>query len=42
MEDRPCAEETIKRVLNDEALLEAILDLCERFDAEILPDGPAT
>jgi hypothetical protein len=29
-------------VLNDNALLDEFLNLCERFDQEILPDGPGT
>lgn len=33
---------TIRRVCEDEGLLEEFLDLCERFDKEILPDGPGT
>jgi SAM-dependent methyltransferase len=37
-----CGQATVERVLEDEALLEAFLDLCERFDAEILPNGPGT
>ena len=28
--------------LGDEVLFEQFLDLCERFDREILPDGPGT
>lgn len=39
---RLCQRETIGRVLSDESLLEAFLDLCERFDADVLPDGPGT
>ena len=39
-----CKEETIKLLLErkDEKLFEDFLDLCERFDREILPDGPGT
>lgn len=39
-----CKEETIKLLLEkkDEKLFEDFLDLCERFDQEILPDGPGT
>lgn len=37
-----CGEPTIGRVSKDEALLGEFLDLCERFDREIMPDGPGT
>jgi ubiquinone/menaquinone biosynthesis C-methylase UbiE len=37
-----CGEATIEGVLGDEELLEAFLDLCEHFDAKILPNGPGT
>jgi hypothetical protein len=37
-----CGKKTVERVLEDETRLEAFLDLCERFDAEILPNGPGT
>jgi SAM-dependent methyltransferase len=37
-----CGMATVERVLGDEALLEAFLDLCEHFDAKILPNGPGT
>jgi ubiquinone/menaquinone biosynthesis C-methylase UbiE len=37
-----CGQATVERVLEDETLLEAFLDLCELFDAEILPNGPGT
>lgn len=37
-----CGQETVGRVLKDEALREAFLDYCERFDEAILPDGPGT
>jgi ubiquinone/menaquinone biosynthesis C-methylase UbiE len=37
-----CGEATVERVLEDETLLEAFLDLCEHFDAQILPNGPGT
>jgi SAM-dependent methyltransferase len=35
-------EETVARVLDDENLLAEFLDECERYDWEILPDGPGT
>jgi SAM-dependent methyltransferase len=37
-----CGQATIERVLEDETVLESFLDLCEGFDAEILPQGPGT
>lgn len=37
-----CGQETVEQVVKDKSLLNAFLDLCERFDREILPDGPGT
>lgn len=37
-----CTREVIERVRNDESLLREFLDICEHFDAEVLPDGPGT
>lgn len=37
-----CGQQSVERILDDEALLEDFLDLCERFDTEILPRGPGT
>jgi ubiquinone/menaquinone biosynthesis C-methylase UbiE len=37
-----CGPETVERLLADERLLEPFLDLCERFDRYMLPDGPGT
>mgnify|MGYP001829239765 CR=1 FL=1 len=37
-----CGKETLTPVLKDEVLFQEFLDLCERFDREILPDGPGT
>jgi len=37
-----CDRETIIGVSKDGALLESFLDICERFDAKILPSGPGT
>ncbi|MGA2739944.1 MAG: class I SAM-dependent methyltransferase [Bryobacteraceae bacterium] len=37
-----CDRETILGVSKDGPLLESFLDICERFDAEILPSGPGT
>jgi ubiquinone/menaquinone biosynthesis C-methylase UbiE len=37
-----CGQETLECILKDESLLQGFLDLCERFDHEILPDGPGT
>ena len=35
-----CGREALERVLSDEALFQK--ELCERFDNEILPEGPGT
>ena len=37
-----CGKEAVGRALENEGLLQEFLDLCERFDREILPDGPGT
>lgn len=37
-----CGLSTVEQVLPDAALLTEFLDLCERFDREVLPDGPGT
>jgi SAM-dependent methyltransferase len=37
-----CGAETVQRALKDEDLLQEFLDLCDRYDREILPDGPGT
>jgi len=37
-----CGQETLELALKDDALLNEFLDLCERYDNEILPDGPGT
>ena len=37
-----CPKETVERVLKNEVLFQKFLDLCERFDKEILPHGPGT
>lgn len=37
-----CGKETVQKVLGDQTLLQEFLDLCERFDKEVLPDGPGT
>jgi len=37
-----CGQEATEIALQDETLLKEFLDLCERFDAEILPAGPGT
>jgi SAM-dependent methyltransferase len=37
-----CSPEAVSAVLNDTNLLETFLTICERFDREILPDGPGT
>ena len=37
-----CGSEAIEQVCQDKALLQDFVDLCERFDLEVLPDGPGT
>jgi SAM-dependent methyltransferase len=37
-----CDQEVVERVCQDEALFQDFLDLCERFDRDVLPDGPGT
>jgi hypothetical protein len=37
-----CGPETWRRLFDDPRQREGFLDLCERFDAEVLPDGPGT
>jgi SAM-dependent methyltransferase len=37
-----CDRESMSGVSKDGALLESFLDICERFDREILPCGPGT
>ncbi len=37
-----CIPEALAPVLNDTNLLETFLTICERFDKEILPEGPGT
>lgn len=37
-----CRPETIERVVGNDALFGKFLDLCDRFDHEVLPDGPGT
>ena len=37
-----CNPEAVTAVLNDANLLEMFVSICERFDKEILPDGPGT
>lgn len=37
-----CGGEVLKPVLEDEALFQEFLNLCEDFDKEILPEGPGT
>ena len=37
-----CAPEALLSVLNDGVLLEEFLSICERFDKEILAEGPGT
>ena len=35
-------EDTVQQVLGNEALTEEFLDICEYYDAHILPEGPET
>ncbi|WP_170319285.1 class I SAM-dependent methyltransferase [Polyangium spumosum] len=37
-----CGDDFVKGVLADAGRVEAFLDECERFDAEVLPEGPGT
>ncbi len=37
-----CGQEMVQLVLKDEHLFEQFVDLCQRFDQEILPNGPGT
>jgi SAM-dependent methyltransferase len=37
-----CGEEMIQKVQEDEKLFGNFLDLCDRFDKEIMPEGPGT
>jgi ubiquinone/menaquinone biosynthesis C-methylase UbiE len=37
-----CGRETVEQALRDEAVFQKFLELCERFDKEILPNGPGT
>jgi len=37
-----CGSEAVEQVCQDEALFQDFLDLCERFDREVLPGGPGT
>jgi len=37
-----CGPEAVEQVCQDEALFQDFVDLCERFDLEVLPEGPGT
>jgi SAM-dependent methyltransferase len=37
-----CSPGAVERVCQDEALFQNFVDLCERFDQEVLSDGPGT
>jgi ubiquinone/menaquinone biosynthesis C-methylase UbiE len=37
-----CGPDTVEQVCQDEALFQKFVDLCERFDREVLPNGPGT
>lgn len=37
-----CGPEAVERACQDEALFQDFVDLCERFDLEVLPEGPGT
>ena len=37
-----CGPEAVEQVCQDEVLFQDFVDLCERFDREVLPEGPGT
>jgi hypothetical protein len=37
-----CGPDTVEQVCQDEALFQKFVDLCERFDRDVLPEGPGT
>jgi hypothetical protein len=37
-----CDRPVLHRITNDNVFLESFLSICERFDREILPEGPGT
>jgi ubiquinone/menaquinone biosynthesis C-methylase UbiE len=37
-----CGPETVQLALGDRDLFDRFVELCERFDADIMPDGPGT
>jgi hypothetical protein len=37
-----CGPEAVQRAQVDEALFWEFVELCDRYDREILPDGPGT
>ena len=37
-----CAAEAIERAMNDSAVFESLVSICEQFDKEVLPGGPGT
>jgi SAM-dependent methyltransferase len=37
-----CGPEAVERVRQDTSLFQDFVDLCERFDQEVLPEGPGT
>jgi len=37
-----CDSEAVERACQDQALFQEFVDLCERFDREVLPEGPGT
>ena len=37
-----CGRDTVAQALQEETLFQAFVELCERFDREVVPDGPGT
>lgn len=37
-----CGQDTVAQTLRGETLFQTFVELCERFDREVLPDGPGT
>jgi len=37
-----CGQKTVEKVSENEKLFEKFLDLCERYDKDVLPNGPGT
>jgi hypothetical protein len=37
-----CSEKALQRILRDEAMTNEFLDVCERYDRDLAPNGPGT